>query len=91
MSVMSPWPNQEVSLVLPQWSAKGAFKSQIQGAWQDVTFELPAEKVATAGSILVRVSQVHAPISWQKGDDARRLGIAVKNVIFGSSAPAVLH
>jgi hypothetical protein len=91
ISIMSPWPDQDIALLLPDWSGKAVFNSQTRNGWQDVSFEVPTQKIIDTGAILVRIAQVHAPASWQMGDDTRRLGIAVKNVSFGSSAPAVLR
>lgn len=74
LPVMSPWAGQEVIITTPRGTQLYSGAIEEASVWVDIVFRLPAD----IDSISVTLSQIHSHASRGRGNDTRRLGLAVK-------------
>lgn len=84
IDLMTPWPNQQVTFQIADWSFIYNFLPESRGEWQTVNLELPLERIAFTPALKVLISNIHSPFSQKLSQDKRRLGVAIKGsgVIF---------
>ena len=78
--IMSPWPGQEITFSLADWSERMTIAPGEAGEWRKVTLSIPSEKLAFGEGIKVILSHVHSPKTQKVSKDERRLGLAVRGL-----------
>ncbi len=78
LTVMSPWSKQNVTLSRGNWKQEETIPEGSEGKWVTLNFSLPVG--APTDPLVLRISKIHSPKEMMMGDDARRLGLAVKAV-----------
>lgn len=74
ISVMTPWPNQQIVFSANGWKEKVSFQESEIGKWKKVDLEVPR----SSQSIEIEVAQIHSPATQRVGLDSRRLGAAIQ-------------
>lgn len=78
LSLMSPWPGQQMILLADKWRYSINFKPEDTGHWKDVSFEIP-RGAANSGELRVLVKENHSPQQLRISTDPRRLGVAIRS------------
>ncbi len=74
--IMSPWPDQLVTLVDSKGALLASVKLKVPGTWESIPISAREGQASTA--LTLSISQVHSPESMGLSSDTRRLGIAVR-------------
>ncbi len=80
ISAMSPWAEQDMTLLTPGWSKSTVFDELDVGKWLDIIVTVPAGSLKENGGFDLELSKVRSPKGMGQSDDVRRLGIAVRSV-----------
>lgn len=80
MELMSPWPNQLVSILLDEKEI-AQWKPSAAGEWSTVAFSVSGTELATK-KLRLSVRDIHSPLSLGLSQDSRRLGVAIRSVSF---------
>ena len=74
LQVMSPWPEQQISVFSAQGELLTTVKPAAPGEWVALAVSTPT----TANSVMLQVEVIHAPDDQGLSQDPRRLGAAIR-------------
>ena len=78
LAVMSPWPNQQITISTAQGTQLYTGTIEKSSTWTDIPFQLPHH----VETVTVTITQVHSLASQRIGSDQRRLGLALRAPVF---------
>jgi len=79
LEMMSPWPNQVITLTDSTGMLLTSTKLAAAGTWESVP--IPSIRNRSASSVTLTISQVHSPLSRGLSADPRRLGVAIRHPV----------
>lgn len=78
LELMTPWPNQRFTIAAGDWSQEVSLGNP--GAWSSVTIQVPRRPLLDDGKIVAFTDKITSPRVAKTGEDARRLGVAVRRI-----------
>lgn len=81
LALMSPWPNQRLTLIGKQWEQSIDMSAAAPFSWMSISVAIPHRVLVEPTGILAQVAQIHSPSSQGLNEDKRRLGIAIRQAL----------